>query len=50
MKTYRCGYCGRPCDEQGYNLHPDIIKTWTELDWNNAKQVYGECCVNEWDF
>jgi hypothetical protein len=47
MKTYRCGYCGNPCDENGISLPPDVFKMWTEDQWNNAEAVQGYCCLHE---
>lgn len=34
MKVYRCGYCGRPTDEDGDSI---------DFDMDTAEEVYGDC-------
>lgn len=43
-KSYRCGHCGQPTNEQGEALSVDECKLWVEKD---AILVHGYCCPPE---
>lgn len=45
-ECFRCGYCGRQTNEQGFVLSEDEASALDErgADWDKANQVEGECC------
>ena len=44
VKCYRCGYCGRPTDENGATF---IEMPVDMTGYETAEPTYGDCCRNE---
>lgn len=45
--SFRCGWCGRPCNEDGSILDEEEAPRLSEEQLSNAESVHGDCCRAE---
>ena len=47
VAVFRCGYCGQPCDKNGYPLTLGECKLITDEQLEKAELIQGYCCEEQ---